>query len=100
MKQWYLWLFVALFVVGLVIGRQTRAAGEGYTLVRGVLSQSSVVAAEAGSYQLRGSVGQPFIGKSEAGEWSLSAGHWYTGGGTDGGDGGGTGNLYLPMLRR
>jgi hypothetical protein len=97
MKQQHLWLFVALLAVGLVIGRQTRAADEGYTLVRGVVSQSSVLTAQGGQYQLQASIGQPFAGAAESGALGLGAGHWYGSGGAGEGD---ERNLYLPLLSR
>jgi hypothetical protein len=71
------WLLGALLVVGLAISAQTRAAGDGYALVRGVADQSSVLLVQNNTYQLQASVGQPFAGTLTAGPISLGAEHWY-----------------------
>ena len=71
------WFLGALLVVGLAISGQTRAANDGYTLLRGVTDQSSVLFVQSGTYQLQGSVGQPFAGTVTVGQTSLGVENWY-----------------------
>jgi hypothetical protein len=89
------WLLGAILLIGLAISAQTRAAGDGYTLLRGVADQSSVLFVQNGTYQLQGSVGQPFAGTASAGQTSLGAEYWY---GTAGSASTGH-RLYVGLIR-
>jgi hypothetical protein len=78
MKRRWNWLLpAALLIAGLAVGARTQAAGGGYTLVRAVADQSSVFSVQNSTYQLQGSLGQPFAGTATVGQIWLGAEYWY-----------------------
>ncbi len=92
MKRRWTWLLAALLIAGLAVGTQTWAAGGGYTLLRGVADQGSVLTVQNNTYQLQGSLGQPFAGTAASGSITLGAEYWY---------GPATAHrLYLPAINR
>jgi 23S rRNA (uracil1939-C5)-methyltransferase len=58
-------------------------ADGGYTLLRGIGDQSSVVTtAQSGGYQLNASLGQPFASSRQGGAMWMGRPYWYGGGGS------------------
>jgi hypothetical protein len=84
MKQRWLGLLVAGLLLAALLGwTRTRGADGGYTLLRGIADQSSVVTtAQSGGYQLNASLGQPFASTRQGGTMWMGGAYWYGGGGS------------------
>jgi hypothetical protein len=95
-RRWNWLLLAALLITGLAAGARTWAADGGYTLVRGVADQSSVLVVQNSTYQLQGSLGQPFAGTATAGQTWLGAEYWYGAADAASTDS----KLYLSLIRR